>query len=140
MACYRDSFYYLSLTKQNGDFPYHMGLCFEVKGLMGTLFYYLQMLVEQERSLQEATKGIQEQVEQNMIHGCTDSYLDVDTNPYHHSANHVNTARNGDYTVLTEMDGQQWLPYVQVNICLVLTSAVKYSFYTVDDFFMYKTR
>ncbi|XP_033608049.1 uncharacterized protein LOC117282450 [Cryptotermes secundus] len=73
-----------------------------------------RMLVEQERSLQVATKGIQEQAEQNMIQGCTDSYLDVDTNPYHQSTNHVNTPRNGDYVVLTEMDGQQWLPYVQM--------------------------
>jgi hypothetical protein len=74
------------------------------------------MLVEQERSLQEATKGLQEHVEQNMIQGCTDTYLDVDTNPYHQSTNHVNTPRNGDYVVLTETDGQHWLPYVQVNI------------------------
>jgi hypothetical protein len=52
---------------------------------METLFYCLQMSEDQERSLQEAVKGIDEKVEQYMTQGCSFTYLDDDTNPYHQS-------------------------------------------------------
>jgi hypothetical protein len=53
--------------------------------------YFLQMLVEQERSRQETTEGIQEQVQQYMIQGWTFTYLDDDTNSYHQPPKHVNS-------------------------------------------------
>jgi hypothetical protein len=34
--------YYLALNEQTGNFPYHLGLGFEIRGLMETLFYCLQ--------------------------------------------------------------------------------------------------
>jgi hypothetical protein len=50
--------------------------------------------------------GIQEQVEQYMIRGCTFTYLDDDTSPYHQSPRHVNSSQNWDCVILIEMDGQ----------------------------------
>jgi hypothetical protein len=74
------------------------------------------MLVEQQRSLEETKKAIQEQVEQGMIQGCTETYLDIDTIPYHQMTNHMNLPGSGDYSVLAEIEGQQWLPCMQVKM------------------------
>jgi hypothetical protein len=69
--------YYLTLTKQTGDFPYHIGLGFEIRGLMETLFYCLQMLAKQ----------------------------NIRTSPCHQSMNHVRAPQNGHCVIL--MEGQQ---------------------------------
>jgi hypothetical protein len=73
------------------------------------------MLVEQQRSLEETKKAIREQVEQGMIQGYTETYLDIDTFPYHQLNGHMNLPGTRDYAVVAEIDGQQWLPYVQVK-------------------------
>jgi hypothetical protein len=49
--------------------------------------------VEQERGHRVATKGVEGQVGQNMIQGCTYQYLNVDKDPYQQSASH-STYRN----------------------------------------------
>ncbi|KAJ9597216.1 hypothetical protein L9F63_011938, partial [Diploptera punctata] len=68
------------------------------------------MLADQ-RSLEETKKAIRDQVEQGMIHGYTETYLDIEAIPYH-QLNHMNIPAGGDY-VIAEIEGQQWLPYMQ---------------------------
>jgi len=40
----------------------------------------------------------------------TETYFEMDTIPYYDMNNHTR-----DYLALGELDGQQWLPYMQVN-------------------------
>jgi hypothetical protein len=40
----------------------------------------------------------------------TEAYFEMDTIPYYDMNNHTR-----DYLALEELDGQQWLPYMQVN-------------------------
>jgi hypothetical protein len=74
------------------------------------------MLAEQQRKLEEAKKAFREHVEQGMIQGYTDTYLDTEAIPYHQLTNHMSLPGSGDYAVIAETEGQQWLPYVQVKI------------------------
>ncbi|KAJ4429455.1 hypothetical protein ANN_21624 [Periplaneta americana] len=71
------------------------------------------MLAEQHRNLEETKKAIREQVEQGMIQGYAETYLDIEAIPYHQLANHMSLPGGGDYAVIAEIDGQQWLPYMQ---------------------------
>jgi septin family protein len=73
------------------------------------------MLAEQERNLEETKKAIREQVEQAMIHGYTDPYTDTESIPYHPVTNHMSLPGSANYAVITEMEGQQWRPYMQVK-------------------------
>jgi hypothetical protein len=73
-------------------------------------------LAEQQRKL-EAKKAFREHVEHGMIQGYTDTYLDTEAVPYHHQlANHMSVPGSGDYNVIAENEGQQWIPYMQVKI------------------------
>ncbi|XP_069686383.1 uncharacterized protein [Periplaneta americana] len=72
-----------------------------------------RMLAEQHRNLEETKKAIREQVEQGMIQGYAETYLDIEAIPYHQLANHMSLPGGGDYAVIAEIDGQQWLPYMQ---------------------------
>jgi hypothetical protein len=40
----------------------------------------------------------------------TETYFEMDSIPYYDMNNHTR-----DYLALGELDGQQWLPYMQVN-------------------------
>jgi hypothetical protein len=40
----------------------------------------------------------------------TETYFEMDSIPYYEMSNHTR-----EYAALAEIDGQQWLPYMQVN-------------------------
>jgi hypothetical protein len=64
------------------------------------------LLINQERSLQETTKGFPGQVGQNVYQRCV--------NPYQQPVSQMNAPQNWDCVVSSELNGQQWLSYIQV--------------------------
>ncbi|XP_021935742.1 transcription factor SOX-9-like isoform X2 [Zootermopsis nevadensis] len=72
-----------------------------------------RMLAEQQRKL-DVKKAFGEHMEQGLIQGYTETYMDSEPIQYHQMANHKSLPVSGDSAVITETDSQQWLPYMQV--------------------------